>query len=45
MNLFASAAVLIVIPLLMYLIGKHISGTNLDRLNAGQVEVDQKKNN
>ena len=43
MNLFASAAVLIVIPLLMYLIGKHISGTNLDRLNAGQVEVDQKK--
>ncbi len=43
MNLFASAAVLIVIPLLMYLIGKRSSGTNLDRLDTSQVEVNQEK--
>ncbi|MFT6166039.1 MAG: short-chain fatty acids transporter [Vicingaceae bacterium] len=43
MNIFATAAVLIVIPLLMYLIGKSSSGTNLSRLTAKKVEEDDTK--
>ena len=43
MNIFATAAVLILITLLMYLIGKYSSGTNLSRLATKRVELKEDK--
>lgn len=44
MNVFASVAVLILIPLLMYLIGKNSSGTDLNRLKTTENRLEQRKN-
>ena len=44
MNVFASVAVLILIPLLMYLIGKNSSGTDLNRLKSTENRLEQRKN-
>ncbi len=43
MNLFATAAVLTIIPLLMFIIGKYSTGTNLSRLATKEIHHEQKK--